>query len=60
VEQLSNVIPRDAPVLTFAPLGSLILDSSSNSFKRVGKAERIRPQIVVDVSFNQDMPMRTL
>jgi hypothetical protein len=26
----------------------------------VGKAERIGPQIVVDVSFNQDIAMKTL
>jgi hypothetical protein len=31
------------------------VDCSAKSLKRVGKTERIIPQIFVDVSFNKDM-----
>ena len=36
------------------------MDSSAKSLKRVGKTERIIPQIFVDLSFNRDMAMGTL
>jgi hypothetical protein len=59
-QQRSNVILRYAPILAFAPFKLFVVDSSANSLKRMGKTERICPQIFVDLSFNQDMAMRTL
>jgi len=54
-QQRSNVILRYAPILAFAPFKLFVVDSSANSLKRMGKTERICPQIFVDVSFNKDM-----
>ena len=36
------------------------MNSSAKSLKCMGKTERIGPQIVIDMSFNQDIAMRTL
>ena len=36
------------------------MDCSAKSLKRVGKTERIIPQIFVDVSFNRDGAMRII
>jgi hypothetical protein len=58
-QQRANIFLRDAPILTFAPFKLFVLDSSAKSLKCVGKAERIIPQIFVDLSFDQTA-MRTL
>jgi hypothetical protein len=58
-QQQANVTPCDTPILTFAPLSRLILDSPAKPLKCVGKTERIVPQIFIDVFFNQDVAMRT-
>jgi hypothetical protein len=52
VQQGANIILRYAPILPFAPFKLLVVDSSAKSLKRVGKTERIGPQIIIDVSFN--------
>jgi hypothetical protein len=60
VQQQANVTLRDAPILTFAPLSRLILDSPAKPRKRVGEIERIIPQIFIDVFFDQDMARTSL
>jgi hypothetical protein len=60
MQQRANIISRYAPILTLAPFNLLVVDCSAKSLKRVGKTERISPQIFVDVSFNQDMAMRII
>jgi hypothetical protein len=59
VQRQANVIPRIAPILPFAPLSRLILDSPAKSLKRVSETERIVFQIFIDVFFDQDMTVRT-
>jgi len=51
---------RSAPILPFTSFKLFVVDSSAKSLKRMGKAERIGSQIVVDVSFNQDIAMKPL
>ena len=45
---------------SFAPFKLFEVDRFAKSLKCVGKAERVGPQIFIDVSFDQDMAMKTL
>jgi hypothetical protein len=58
VQQQSNVILGDAPILPSTSFTFFIMDGSANSFECVSKAERISLQIFVDVSLNQNIATR--
>jgi hypothetical protein len=59
-QQRANVFPRHAPILAFAPLKLFVLNGFAKSLKCVSRTDPVGPQILIDVSFNQEMPMRTL
>ena len=59
MQQSANVLFRYAPILAFAPFKLFVVDSFVEPLKCVGKTNRIGSQIFIDVSFNQQMAMRT-
>src|SRR5262245_29809815 len=48
-----------APILAFAPFKLFVVDSSVEPLKCVSETNRIGSKILIDVSFNQQMAMRT-
>jgi hypothetical protein len=59
VQQCANIFLRDAPIFARSPLSRLVVKSSAQPLKCVGKTERISSQIFIDLFFNQDVAMRT-
>ena len=57
---ISERTPSRRSILPFAPFKLFEVDRFAKSLKCVGKAERVGPQIFIDVSFDQDMAMKTL
>ena len=58
--QRANIFLRVAPIFAFPPLKFFVADSCAQLFKRVPKTDRVGSHILIDVSFDQGMAMRTL
>ena len=59
MQQPANVLFRYAPILAFAPFKLFVVDSSVEPLKCVSETNRIGSKILIDVSFNQQMAMRS-
>jgi hypothetical protein len=59
MQEQSNIVLGDTPILSLPPFELFVVDSSPQSLKAMGKTDRISSQIFVDVLLDQNIAPRT-